>query len=214
MIDCTLAGERVALLPEKALYWLREKTLFIADFHLGKAAAFRKAGIPLPSGTTTENVKRLSSAVAGTGAQRVVFLGDFLHAKASKQPATEAKFGAWREAHPKLDLVLVRGNHDAHAGDPCEEWGIACVDEGASFGPFVANHHPQPVRGGYVLAGHIHPAVRLSDAGGSFSLPCFWFSPKVGVLPAFGAFTGTALVRPQEGDRVFVVADDEVLRVG
>ena len=127
---------------------------------------------------------------------------------------TEAKFGAWRESHSGLDLVLVRGNHDAHAGDPCADWRIDCIDEGAAFGPFIANHHPEPARGGYVLAGHIHPAVRLSDEGGSFKLPCFWFSRKVGVLPAFGAFTGTAVVRPREGDQVYVIADDEVLRVG
>jgi DNA ligase-associated metallophosphoesterase len=214
VIDCTVAGERLALLPERAMYWLREKTLFIADFHLGKAAAFRSAGIPMPSGTTTDNVQRLSSAVASTGAKRVIFLGDFLHAKASKAPSTEARFGAWRETHRHLDLVLVRGNHDAHAGDPCAQWRIECIDEGASFGPFIANHHPQPASGGYVLAGHIHPGVRLSDEGGSFKLPCFWFSRKVGVLPAFGAFTGTAIVRPREGDLVYVIAEGEVLRVG
>jgi hypothetical protein len=33
------------------------------------------------------------------------------------------------------------------------------------------------------------------------------------VLPAFGAFTGSAVVRPRAGDQVFVVADDEVMRV-
>jgi len=214
MIDCTVAGERLALLPERAMYWVREKTLFIADFHLGKAAAFRSAGIPLPPGTTTDNVKRLSSAIASTGARRVVFLGDFLHAKESKAPSTEARFGAWRESHRHIDLVLVRGNHDEKAGDPCEEWRIECIDEGAPFGPFIANHHPQPSRLGYVLAGHIHPGVRLSDQGGSFKLPCFWFARNVGVLPAFGAFTGTALVRPRDGDQVYVIAEDEVLRVG
>jgi hypothetical protein len=35
----------------------------------------------------------------------------------------------------------------------------------------------------------------------------------VGVLPAFGAFTGTADVQPVPGDRVFVVAGDEVVEV-
>lgn len=214
MIECTVAGERLALLPQRAVYWPRERTLFVADFHLGKAAAFRSAGIPMPPGTTTQNVGRLDAAVEATGARRIVFLGDFLHAKASKAPATQARFGAWREARPGLELVLVRGNHDAHAGDPCEAWRIRCIDEGAAFGPFIANHHPGTARGGYVLAGHIHPAVRLSGGGDSVRLPCFWFSQRVGVLPAFGAFTGTAVVRPREGDQVFVVADDQVLAMG
>ncbi len=211
MIECTVAGERLALLPEKAMYWPAQTTLFVADFHLGKAAAFRAAGIPMPGGTTTDNVERLSTAIAATGAKRIVFLGDFLHAKASKAVSTEARFTAWREANSRLELVLVRGNHDEHAGDPREAWGMACIDEGSRFGPFIANHHPQPARGGYVLAGHIHPAVRLADGGGAFRLPCFWFAKRVGVLPAFGAFTGTATVAPRRGDQVFVIADGEVI---
>ena len=44
----TLAGEAVELLPERALHWIRERTLFVADVHLGKAAAFRAGGVPVP----------------------------------------------------------------------------------------------------------------------------------------------------------------------
>jgi uncharacterized protein len=33
------------------------------------------------------------------------------------------------------------------------------------------------------------------------------------VLPAFGAFTGSAVVRPSAGDQVFVIAEEEVLKV-
>ena len=44
-------------------------------------------------------------------------------------------------------------------------------------------------------------------------LPAFWFGPRVGVLPAFGEFTGGAVVSPRPGDRVFVVAGDQVVPV-
>ena len=68
--------------------------------------------------------------------------------------------------------------------------------------------------GGYALAGHIHPAVRLSASGEkSVRLPCFWFGARCGVLPAFGAFTGSAEVLPRRGDQVFVIAEEEVLQV-
>jgi hypothetical protein len=33
------------------------------------------------------------------------------------------------------------------------------------------------------------------------------------VLPAFGAFTGTAVVRPRRGDQVYVIAERDVLQV-
>jgi DNA ligase-associated metallophosphoesterase len=214
MSECVVAGERLQMFSQKALYWPGQATLFIADFHLGKAASFRSAGIPLPSGTTTEMTGRLASIVAATGARRIVFLGDFLHSKAGRAVKTLARFALWREAHRDLALTLVRGNHDEHAGDPPAEWGITCVAEGAALGPFILAHHPQPRAKGYTLAGHLHPAVWLSEQGGSgVRLPCFWFGPALGVLPAFGAFTGSALVRPRRGDQVFVVADDQVLPV-
>jgi uncharacterized protein len=213
MIECVVAGERLVLLPEKAAYWPAHKALLVADFHLGKAATFRSAGIPLPAGTTRENVERLDRAIARTRAAQVIFLGDFLHAKDSRAPRTLARFNEWRGTRGDLELTLVRGNHDTRAGDPPESWGIRCVDAGGALGAFVLNHEPGAARGGYALAGHIHPSVRLTDGGESLRLPCFWFGSRYGVLPAFGAFTGTAEVRPRRGDQVYVVADQEVLKV-
>ena len=34
-LPITLAGEAVVLLPERALWWPRERALFVADVHLG-----------------------------------------------------------------------------------------------------------------------------------------------------------------------------------
>jgi metallophosphoesterase superfamily enzyme len=62
------------------------------------------------------------------------------------------------------------------------------------------------------MAGHLHPAVRLAGRGGqSLALPCFYFGHAYAVLPAFGDFTGTALVSPRPGERVVVVADDTLI---
>jgi DNA ligase-associated metallophosphoesterase len=213
LVECEIAGEKVLLLAERAMFWPARAMLFVADFHLGKAASFRRAGIPLPSGTTAENVERLGRAIDRTQATHVTFLGDFLHSKQGRTATTLERFGAWRAARGAVAMTLVRGNHDARAGDPPPAWSMRCIDAGEVEGPFVLNHEPGPVVGGYALAGHIHPAVRLSGGGESLRLPCFWFGARHGVLPAFGAFTGHAEVRPTRGDRVFVIAEQEVLRV-
>ncbi len=214
MTECSVAGETLVLLPEKVAYWPAKKALFVADFHLGKAASFRSAGIPLPSGTTTENVERLGRAIDKTGATQVVFLGDFLHSAQGRAASTFGRFSAWRESRKALDLTIVRGNHDKKAGDPPDAWRVRCIEAGERLGPFVLNHEPGAARGGgYALAGHIHPAVRLSACGESLRLPCFWFGARYGVLPAFGAFTGNAEVLPRRGDQVFVIAEQEVLQV-
>ena len=71
----TLAGERMLLLAQRALYWPRERTLFVADVHLGKAAAFRAGGVPVPRGATASDLSRLTALLAGTGARRLVASG-------------------------------------------------------------------------------------------------------------------------------------------
>ena len=43
---------------------------------------------------------------------------------------------------------------------------------------------------------------------------CYWFSDRVGVLPAFGAFTGMQAVRPAAGERVFVATPEQVFELG
>ena len=67
-ITVDVAGERLVLLPQKAVYWPRERMLAIADIHFGKAAAFRSFGIPVPRGTTTENLDALDALIDATGA--------------------------------------------------------------------------------------------------------------------------------------------------
>ncbi|MFG5408224.1 hypothetical protein ABXN37_09015 [Piscinibacter sakaiensis] len=59
-----------------------------------------------------------------------------------------------------------------------------------------------------MLAGHLHPCVHLSGrARDRLRLPCFHFAQGVGVLPAFGAFTGMHPVRRTPGDQVWAAAD-------
>ena len=208
-------GESLRLLPERAAYWEERRALLLADPHWGKAATFRAGGIPVPGGTTKEGLQRLTRGVERTGAERIVFLGDFLHARSGRAPATLETLLAWRHRHPELELILIRGNHDRHAGDPPQELGIRCLDGPVAEGPFLLSHHPLRGGEGYGLAGHIHPAVRLAGpARERQRLPCFWFGESGAVLPAFGAFTGTADISPAPGDRVFVVAGEAVIEIG
>ena len=134
----TLAGESVELLAERALFWPRARTLFVADVHLGKAAAFRAGGVAIPRGATANDLARLDALIERTAASRLVVLGDFLHAAAGRVPALHAAFTRWRAAHAPLSITLVRGNHDLRAGDPPPAWDIEVVRESAPAGAFRA----------------------------------------------------------------------------
>lgn len=213
-VEIELAGERVRLLAERALYWEREETLIAADLHWGKAAAFRAGGIPVPRGTTTADLARLDRALSSTGARRLVLLGDLLHAREWRGAETVRTISAWRATSRRLDLLLIRGNHDRRAGDPPADLGIAVVDGPFRAGPFALRHEPRRVEGAYVLAGHVHPGVTVRGPGRErLRLPCFALGRSVGILPAFGEFTGTALTDPGPGGRVYVIAGDDVVPV-
>ncbi|MGZ5200269.1 MAG: ligase-associated DNA damage response endonuclease PdeM [Telluria sp.] len=205
-----LAGERVLLLAQKALYWPRERMLVVADIHFGKAAAFRSLGVPVPRGTTTENLSQLELLVGQYDARHIVFLGDFLHSKAAHAKPTQAALHAWRASRPGLQLTLVRGNHDRHAGDPAAALGITLVDEPFTLGPFSFCHHPDLAAPGYVLAGHVHPVYVLATRFDALRLPCFVAGPRRMILPSFGAFTGGYVITPEPGERIWVSSGESV----
>jgi DNA ligase-associated metallophosphoesterase len=212
-LSVALAGEQVLLLPQKALYWPREAMLVIADIHFGKAASFRALGVPVPGGTTRANLDALDQLLALHAARQVLFLGDFLHAKAAHAVATLAALQAWRRSHPALRLLVVRGNHDAHAGDPPARLAIEMFDEPYSQAPFAFCHHPDLLAPGYLMAGHVHPVYRLRAGWETLRLPCFLAGEGRIVLPAFGAFTGGHPIVPAPGERIFVTSGDAVLEV-
>ena len=81
-------------------------------------------------------------------------------------------------------------------GDPPASLAMALVHEPwqpCATVPVLACHHPQAVAGHTVIAGHLHPTLRLrGPARDALRTPCFGWGDGQLVLPAFGAFTGTA----------------------
>jgi DNA ligase-associated metallophosphoesterase len=209
-----IAGEQLVLCAERGVYWHARRLLLVADPHFGKAASFRALGVRVPRGTTIGALGRLDALIARWAPRRIVFLGDFLHAREGRNAETFAALAAWRAAHASIAMQLVRGNHDLRAGDPPSEVGIECENGPLVEGPFALAHHPRAVAGHYVLAGHVHPCVVLVGAARQRErLSCFHFAADIGVLPSFGEFTGCAEVVPSETDQLWVVAEGRVVLV-
>jgi len=210
-LSITLAGAELWLLADKAVYYPEYRALLIADVHFGKAAAYRKLGQPVPHGTTQNNLQRLDELLGRYPCDRLIFLGDFLHAPESRTPATVEALAQWRSRHPALEITLIRGNHDKRAGDPPPALGIDTVPEPLLLGPFALQHEPDPHATHHVLAGHVHPVYRLRGRGRqTLRLACFYLRGSMSLLPAFGAFTGGFNIEATQDSKIFVVGDGTI----
>jgi len=216
-------GETLTVLPDRALYWPARRTLLLADIHLGKSSTFGLAGIPVPD-TTDRTLRRLDRLILDTGADRLVILGDLIHAPEGRSSEIMQKAVEWRNRNARVSMLLVRGNHDVRSGDPPAEWGIECVDAPWLDSPFALCHEPEEcvryfrAHAGsgppYGLCGHVHPVCVMADSGiSSVRAPCLWMTRTHAVLPSFGDFTGGKRIRPSQGDRVFLYGDGQVMEV-
>ncbi len=240
-MNVTLNQIEFHLLGGRGVFWPAQRMLLVADLHLGKEATFRANGLAIPCGSTDATLDATSQMIVESGAERLTILGDLFHARSSLSENVRKSFSDFLELHSALEVTLVVGNHDVATGPLSGKWPLRVVEPPWIVDGVTMEHFPGPpkqataVGAGLLreqeratapgecllplricLAGHLHPAVRLSDAiSTAGKLPCFFFDAAQSclILPAIGQFTGTAAVQPARGDRVWVLADDEVIEV-
>lgn len=210
--DILLLSGRAAIVPAS-------RTLLVADLHLGKAATFRRLGIPVPEGSAQRDLERLGQLVRSHDVRRLVVLGDLFHAKGGCTPEVFAEFTALRRQIATTAVVLVLGNHDRAAGKLPTSLGLdaclPCLDEP----PFHFVHEPATGvtasdRDLFTIAGHLHPTIAIqSPSGDRLADRCFVADSSLLVLPAFGSFTGGHRMEPTEGRRFWIARDDGVVDV-
>lgn len=207
----------IRLLPGQAALLPATRTLLVADLHLGKAATFRSAGIPVPEGSSQADLARLDRLLAATRAGRLVILGDLLHAAAGCTPAVIGAFRALRDRFDAVSFVLVLGNHDRNARRHAPALGLDECVEVLAEPPLHMVHDAAGAAAGagaLVVAGHLHPRVAASARSGDRVVErCFHLAGGVLTLPAFGSFTGGHTLDCPAGARAWMAGDDAVVEV-
>jgi DNA ligase-associated metallophosphoesterase len=207
-------SEIVSLLGSRAAYWARTRTLLVADLHLGKAQAMRSLGVPLPAtAMLRRQLSLLESLCVKTQATRMLILGDLLHAPSGITEDVVATFGEFSR-RIACRIQVVPGNHDRMLDRLCDPALIDVLPESFREGPFEFTHEPptQP-SDHFVWCGHLHPAVAIRGITAGMKLPCFRLDASRCILPALSAFTGGATFRRAAGERVFAVADQQIIEV-
>lgn len=202
----------IALLPEGAAFLLDSSTLIVADIHLGKSAAFRAKGLPVPEGDIARDLGRLLELAKQSSAKHLIIAGDLFHSSAGITPDLESAMDDFIN-HLAIQFTLVAGNHDLKISKlPA---GLAIKPSLDFSAGFRVVHDPADANGQKIhICGHWHPVIRIPDGKRtSLRLPCFLLRNNTLVLPAFGSFTGGAILETNSADRVFVAMRDQVVEL-
>ena len=208
-----LAGERLLLDPQGALFWPARALLAVADLHLEKGSAAAARGSLLPPWDTGLTLDRLAALLRRYMPRTVLALGDSFHDAGGSermQPRERARLQAMTGS---AAFVWVRGNHDPA---PPDGVGGAAVAEWRD-GRLSFRHQASARPGELEICGHHHPKAQVPARGTVVSRPCFVFDGRRLMLPALGAYTGGLDVRDPaiaalfpRGGRVFLLGRERL----
>jgi uncharacterized protein len=182
-----LSNVEVMLRWSGALWLETERTLVVADLHFEKGSSYAaRFGQMLPPYDTRETLDRLDREIALLSPERLIFLGDSFHDRDGEARLAADDYQRLEGLALGRELVWAVGNHDA---DGPKALPGDIIDEASLMG-LTLRHEPQPgVQLGEV-AGHLHPAAKVSSGRATIRRRCFVTDGQRLVLPAFGAFTG------------------------
>lgn len=186
MVPLSFAGQDFVIVDRAALYWPREKALFVADLHFEKASWYARGGQMLPPYDSAATLDRLERALDACGATSLWCLGDNFHDSEGAARLDPALADRLERLSRQIALHWITGNHDSAL--ECG-FGGQVVEE-ADFRGLALRHKAESCRSVPELSGHFHPRIRLRLRGRTVSRPCFVACSDRLILPAFGALTG------------------------
>ncbi len=214
------ANADIVLLPGRAAFLPKTSTVVCSDIHLGKAATFRHAGMPIPEGSAQQDLQRLAGIVQTCRARRLLITGDLFHARSGCTQQVLDEFSAFCEQLRRLhntDVVLVLGNHEQSLGKKFQpyEIGISRCEQEIIEPPFHFIHDQKKQSdaqsNSFTIAGHIHPTITIKGTSGDqLTSRCFVTSPNQLILPAFGSFTGGSRIKMNQANRVWLAGQSDV----
>lgn len=201
------------VLCDSAIFLPQSETLVIADLQLGLENQLRSSGQNIWYAQAEKMIRLLESLLTQTGAKRLVINGDLKH-EFGRINAQE-RYDILRILSlfkNRVDIILVRGNHDTLTGPLAEELGLPLVDFFLQEGFLMIHGHHLPQSDALssahtVIIGHMHPAIRLSDGVRSERYKCFlvgqYGTKRLIVLPSLSTVV--------EGSDVLTVAPNTPL---
>ncbi len=199
------------LTNQRALFWETEKALVLSDLHVGKAATFRKHGIPISKKVLEDDLDRLQQLMEHFEAEKLIIVGDLFHAEYNSE------IHYFRDWIKNLDIhiELIVGNHDRQSIRVYEAMNfIVYAKEKISHSIRFVHDEVSPSDEFFTISGHTHPGVLISGKGRQhIKLPCYQVTSQQLILPAFSKFTGLNTRNMPEGCLNYAFTDTEVFEI-
>lgn len=194
----------IVLLPARMVYVKSIRTLAFSDVHIGVEYSMTQQGMYIPPIQYGRIVSAIKHAVKKYRPRRVVIVGDLKHAFSERTPQEHKEVINMLKflRNLKVDVILIRGNHDNFIRGLLERYDFLFVDF-VELGKYIFLHGHKAIpktseKSKIMIIGHIHPTIMLSDGLSRVRLPTFLVSNSIIVLPAmtlllsgFDIITGT-----------------------
>lgn len=202
---------------QPALYDPETDTAIVADLHLGLESLMARDGVYMPKFQLEDVKEDLETVIAANNPARLVVCGDLKH------EFSETSHGERKEVQELLEfladrvdeVLLAKGNHDNYLIYAVEEYSNVELEDRFILDNvvFIHGHELQEdlemLDAEYVVIGHEHPAVTLTDdIGVKEKIPVFLYGEiqdgrSMVVMPAFS--------RLAEGSQVNRIDEEELL---
>ncbi len=193
-----------------ALYWPAVDALIVADLHLEKGSSYARRGQLVPPYDTRETLNKLAAVIDRYDAGTVIALGDSLHDVDASARIGIEELEILQIMQEDREWIWVTGNHDPEIG---ERLGGTVVGD-IEIDGLTLRHEPHPGHMTHEIAGHLHPAAKLSMYGYTLRRPCFVGNGRRLVLPAFGTYTGGLNILAEPFEPLFGLEGMQVWMLG
>ena len=185
------------VLVENAVFLPDVSTLVISDLQLGHEEQLRELGSNIVYEQAMQMIGLLEALIDQTKAQRLVINGDLKHEFGRISPQERRDIlHLLRTFKDKVEIVVVRGNHDTLTEILTKEVGVPMHDVWHAGGFYAVHGHALPdeedrayQEAHTVIIGHVHPAIRLDDGVRNERYKCFligsYGKKRLVVLPSF-----------------------------
>jgi putative SbcD/Mre11-related phosphoesterase len=155
---------KIKFLTEPALL-LEDRTLVVADLHIGLEYEIYKSGITIPS-QLGKLEKRIDNIVKQNKVEHIIFLGDVKHNVPSISWQEQREIPEFLNHFSKLKISIVKGNHDGNIERLVPKEVDIYNSQGFKMKEFLLTHgqawpSKNDIDAEYLIISHVHPAVEF-----------------------------------------------------